>query len=239
MDQRLALARADLLAKSSSAALRRLNRRVESLEQDVLPVHKQTKALHTAHKNIAIAAADLSEACGKLRAVVALQEVLENAEQLRDWEKLSSCLEEFNAAHSYIMAHPALSQQRDLIATVGEVRQFAIACLQRQYVQATESIPSDAAAAAPGSSSPEAGPSKQTRWDSRMETVCADLIRMREAMVMAGYDGAPGLLQELRTEAVTSALLRGQRMVDAKENQASEVRTWSNRHYISPPKQCY
>jgi len=39
------LARADMLAKSSSAALRRLNRRVECLEQDVLPVHEETKML--------------------------------------------------------------------------------------------------------------------------------------------------------------------------------------------------
>ena len=108
MDQRQALARADTLAKSSSAALRRLNRRVESLEQDVLPVHEQTKTLHTAHKNIALAVADLGEACTKLRAVVAMQEVLESSEKQRDWDKLSSCLKEFNSTHEYIKAHPAL-----------------------------------------------------------------------------------------------------------------------------------
>jgi hypothetical protein len=37
--------RADMLAKSSSAALHRLNRRVEALEEDVLPVHEETKRL--------------------------------------------------------------------------------------------------------------------------------------------------------------------------------------------------
>ena len=44
-NQDAGLARADMLAKSSSAALRRLNRRVECLEKDVLPVHEETKIL--------------------------------------------------------------------------------------------------------------------------------------------------------------------------------------------------
>ena len=76
-----------MLAKSSAATLRRLNRRVESLEQDILPVHQQTKTLANAHKNIGFAMADLSEACSHLHVVITMQEILENAQSQRDWDR--------------------------------------------------------------------------------------------------------------------------------------------------------
>ena len=87
MDQKGALSRADFLAKSSASALRRLNRRVESLQQDLLPVHELTKTLNTAHRNIGLAMSDLSEACSQLQAVVALERMLEDEQMQRDWER--------------------------------------------------------------------------------------------------------------------------------------------------------
>ena len=217
MDHIVALARADLLAKSSAEALKRLNRRVESLEKDVLPVHEQTKTLHTAHTNIGLAMTDLSEACSQLRAIVTLQEILESTQLQHDWDRFFACLEEGSQTLAYVKAHSSLSQQVQLVNTVEGVLHLAVDCLQSQYVQTVESIPR----------TDKGQDQKQVLFDDRgrgsLEKVSHDLVRLRGALLSAGCDVAAELLLDLRTEAATAALLRAQRMLDTRDTQTSGI----------------
>ena len=86
----------------------------------------QTKTLHSCHKNIGLAMADLIEACDQMHHVVNLQRSLESEELQRDWDKFFPCLEQFTAALSYVRAHPTLRSQRDLVAAAEDVRALAI-----------------------------------------------------------------------------------------------------------------
>jgi hypothetical protein len=224
-EHRQALARADVLAKSSAATLRRLNRRVESLEQDILPVHQQTKTLANAHKNIGFAMADLSEACSHLHVVITMQEILENAQSQRDWDRFFPCLEELSSTLAYVESHPALSLQSQLTSTIQEVQSLAIDCLQAQYMEMVESIPVAASVGAGGAGMKEAGvdagkddkarDQAQRERKEKMEKVSKELIRLRGALVAARCDIAPDVLQQLRSELVSTALLRAQRNVES------------------------
>ena len=197
MDQKGALSRADFLAKSSASALRRLNRRVESLQQDLLPVHELTKTLNTAHRNIGLAMSDLSEACSQLQAVVALERMLEDEQMQRDWERFFPCLEQYRASLAFVRQHPTLRQQRDLVGAVEEVGALALACLRSQFIDKAGDIPSGG-----------------VRWGG-LEAASRDLAQLRVAITVVGGDEAPALLQDLRTEVVTSALQGYQWMMNS------------------------
>jgi hypothetical protein len=188
-------------------------------------VHQQTKTLANAHKNIGFAMADLSEACSHLHVVITMQEILENAQSQRDWDRFFPCLEELSSTLAYVESHPALSLQSQLTSTIEEVQSLAIDCLQAQYMEMVESIPVAASVGAGGAGMKEAGvdagkddkarDQAQRERKEKMEKVSKELIRLRGALVAARCDIAPDVLQQLRSELVSTALLRAQRNVES------------------------
>jgi hypothetical protein len=151
----------------------------------------QTKTLHSCHKNIGLAMADLIEACDQMHHVVNLQRSLESEELQRDWDKFFPCLEQFTAALSYVRAHPTLRSQRDLVAAAEDVRALAIGCLQTQFAQIVDTIPCDTHA--PGEEPQE----EAADVLGGLQATSERLMELREAMATIGSDDAPILLQVL------------------------------------------
>jgi len=160
--------------------------------------------------------ADLGTACAQLRVVVRLQEMLESAHAQRDWDRLFPCLEEVKATLAFLRAHPTLGQHDELVTAVEEVQLLAMQCLQSQYIGIVEAIPTFS----------HGDGEQKMSWGDRgagvgaggeeAERARSDLARLRAAMITAGRDVAPALLQELRTEAATASLLRAQRVMEGR-----------------------
>jgi hypothetical protein len=193
--------------------------------------------------------ADLSAACAQLRVVVRLQEILESAQAQRDWDRLFPCLEEVKGTLAYLRAHPTLGQQRELVRAVEEVQSLAMQCLQSQYIQIVEAIPTFPQGdgeqmvlrAASGGNAPVGGTGRRASaagerrsgpaavtlevgWGGEeLQRARNDLARLRAAMITAGEDVAPSLLLELRTQAATTALMGAQPMMEAKSKGASDL----------------
>lgn len=117
------LARVDDLAGQSALVLSRLSRRMHALEEDVAPVHEQTRNMYLQHKNLGLGIAALGDFCEQLQCVIRLKQQLDL--ESRDWEKLTSALQDVTDCVSFLRGHRTFSHNRQIIATVEDVRTAA------------------------------------------------------------------------------------------------------------------
>lgn len=186
------LKRTEQLARSSRLAIHRLTRSVDALEQDVLPVHEQTRTLYELHQNAGTAIERLEDMCDKLKSVIKIGEVLGNAN--KDWEKFYSYLEELNACRAFLQSSPALSRSNGIVQVTEQTLNMAVESIVSEVSRLVDNVPIDV-----GQDFRQRDKSEKADQSQLLQTV-RELRKLRMALIKIGQDRMPQVLLRLRIE---------------------------------------
>mmetsp|Transcript_34911 Transcript_34911/g.78933 ORF Transcript_34911/g.78933 Transcript_34911/m.78933 type:complete len:639 (-) Transcript_34911:159-2075(-) len=204
------LKRTQQLAKSSRLAIHRLTRSVDALEQDVLPVHEQTRILYELHQNAGEAIERLEEICEKLKSVIKIGEVLGRAS--KDWNKFYTYLEDLNACKHFLRNSPALARTDGIVQLTEQTLQVAVESIVSEVSRLVDSIPIDV-----GPDFRQAD--KQERADqSHLLHTVRELRKLRMALIKTGQDRMPDVLLRLRLDSSVGFYKRLEKQEKAKND---------------------
>jgi len=191
LDRGEALSRIKALEESSSAVIRRLEQRAETLERDVRPVHEGTRQLYAAHTNLGRTVEYIEEVCDRVKGLVRLQEQLGG--EVGDWDRFMASVVDVTDSLAHFQSQPALAKNELLTSTFFEVRAGALAALEGEYVRVLHDLHDLHG---------------RDRPDARLvatDQTGATLLRLRRALAAADSDSAFGLFVQVRSEALLAS----------------------------------
>ncbi|EKX50973.1 exocyst complex component 7 [Guillardia theta CCMP2712] len=213
------LKRTEQLARSSRLAIHRLTRSVDALEQDVLPVHEQTRTLYELHQNAGTAIERLEDMCDKLKSVIKIGEVLGKAN--KDWEKFYSYLEELNACRAFLKSSPALSRSNGIVQVTEQTLNMAVESIVSEVSRLVDNVPIDV-----GQDFRQRDKSEKADQSQLLQTV-RELRKLRMALIKIGQDRMPQVLLRLRIETSLAFYKRLERQEKAMNDR--ELANYSHR----------